>query len=67
MHNKADNKPEENGTLGKVGGHIVREIIEEMEERMAGGEHVSAAPSSHAEAELLNVVKQENRKSAEQS
>lgn len=53
--------------IGKVGGHVVKSMIEEVEEKMAAGEHVSAAPSSPAEAELLNDVKRENRESAERA
>lgn len=61
------NLSKDNGHFGKVGGHMVKSMIEEVEEKMAAGEHVSAAPSSQAEAELLDYVKQENRKSAERA
>lgn len=60
-------KTKDNGHFGQFGGHMVKGMIEEVEERMAAGEHVSAAPSSQAEAELLGQVKQENRKSAERA
>lgn len=55
------------GQIGKVGGHVVKSMIEEVEEKMAAGEHVSAAPDSPAEADMLNQVKQENRASGERA
>ena len=50
-------------SIGKVGGHVVKHMIEEVEEKMAVGKHVSAKPSSQAEAESLKNVREENRKS----
>lgn len=50
--------------FGKIGGLAVKNMIEEVEQRMAAGEHVNAAPTSSAEADLLRQVKEENRKSA---
>jgi len=52
-------------SIGKVGGHIVKHIIEEVEEKMAAGKYVSANPSSQAEAESLQNVRKENRKSGQ--
>lgn len=49
---------------GKMGGMAVQSMVKEMEKRMAAGEHVSAAPTDSAEAELLHWVKQENEQSA---
>ena len=49
---------------GKIGGHVVRHMIEEVEEKMADGKHVSAKPSSESEVKSLQNVRDENRKSA---
>ena len=53
--------------IGKIGGHVVKHMIEEVEEEMADGKHVSAGPSSEAEAKTLQNVRRENQKSADVS
>ena len=49
---------------GRIGGLAVKNMIEAVEEKMAHGETVSAAPASEAEAQLLQEVQQENQQSA---
>ena len=48
---------------GKIGGHAVRHMIEEVEEDMAAGKRVSAKSSSKAEADALQNVRKENQES----
>lgn len=62
-----DNKFESGNLPAKTIGIAVKGMIEAVEKRMAAGEHVSAAPSNQAEAELLNHAKQENSESAERA
>lgn len=52
------------GIPGKMGGLAVKNMIEDVEKRMANGEQVSAAPSSPEEAALLQQVKAENKNSS---
>ena len=54
-------------STGRTAGKAVKKMIEAMEEKMAAGEHISAAPSSKAEAEHLQKVKRENANSSERT
>jgi len=58
----SDNPDKE--TIGKVGGHVVRHMIEEVEQEMADGKRVSAKPTSESEAKSLQNAREENRESA---
>lgn len=51
------------GLSGKIGGLAVKGMIQSVEEDMAEGKQVSAAPSSPEEAEHLKNVKEANTKS----
>ena len=57
----SDNRDKER--IGKAGGHVVRHMVEEVEEKMAAGEHVSAGPVSEDDAKALQNARKENRKS----
>lgn len=53
------------GLSGKIGGLAVKGMIREAEERMANGEHISAAPNNPDEAAQLQRVKAENKQSGQ--
>jgi len=48
---------------GKVGGHAVKHMIEDIEQKMAGGEQVSAGPPSESDIKALRDAREKNRKS----
>ncbi|MCL2602744.1 MAG: alpha/beta-type small acid-soluble spore protein [Treponema sp.] len=48
---------------GKVGGHVVKHMIEDVENKMANGEHVSAGPPSEGDIKALQDTREKNRKS----
>ena len=54
-------KGEFRGLGGKIAGNAVKGMIREVEQRMASGEVISAAPSSPEEADLLKQVREENK------
>lgn len=49
------------GLRGKIGGLAVKGMIRDVEQKMAEGYPVSAAPTSQAEAEHLEKIRQANR------
>ena len=61
----SDNSSRE--VAGKIGGPVVRHMIEEVEKEMAAGKHLSAKPSGKAEAKTLQNVREENQNSAAQT
>ncbi len=53
------------GISGKIGGLAVKGMIRDVEQRMANGEHISAAPNSEEEAAVLQQVKAANEQSGQ--
>lgn len=58
------NSGQYNGLSGTIGGLAVKGMIRDVEQAMMNGATISAAPSSQDEADLLEQVKEENRRSA---
>ena len=54
-------------TIGKVGGHVVRHMIEEVEQEMADGKQVSAKPINENDAKALQNARKENHRSGKQT
>jgi len=48
---------------GKVGGHVVKHMIEDIEQKMADGEQVSAGPPREGDVKALHDARENNRKS----
>ncbi len=63
--NNMSKKKQNPALSGHIGGMAVRQMIESVEEQIAAGVHVSAAPSSQDEAKRLEQVKKENQASGQ--
>lgn len=64
---KNSGNPKYMGLSGKIGGLAVKGMIQEVEQQMAAGRHISAAPGSREEADLLHAVRHENAESAKRA